>query len=104
MITFISKIENIFWVLMLAFGVCTCVGTVDGVWNTQFVLAAAADATPAEKGGVKSGEKAPVTKSKKPGKAAEKAPEPETEKMPFKTFVPSERIEPDHAVDFPADI
>jgi hypothetical protein len=39
-----------------------------------------------------------------PRKVPEESMPPEKKKTPYKEFVPSERIEPDHAVDFPADI
>ena len=101
-----KRIHAILWVLVLAFGIQTYVfvGTANGGWNGWFVLAAAADATPSEKRVEKSGGGAPAAGTSKPREAPGKEPKPEKEKMPFKTFVPSERIEPDHAVDFPADI
>ena len=37
-------------------------------------------------------------------KDSEKEVTPGKKKIPFKEFVPSEPIEPDHAVDFPVDI
>jgi len=106
MITFMNKIQINLWVLMLAFGIQTyvCVGTASGSWSGRFVLAAAADAASSEKRVEKSGGSAPAAGTSEGREASEKELKPEKEKTPFKTFVPSERIEPDHAVDFPADI
>ncbi len=106
MMAFIKNIPPIVWVLMLAFGILpyVCVETAEGGWNGPFVLAAAADATVSEKRVEKSGGRAPAAGTSEPREVSEKEPKPEKEKSPFKTFVPSERIEPDHAVDFPADI
>ena len=91
---------------MLVFGIqiYVCVGTADEGRSGRFVLAAAADANPSEKRVEKSEGRAPGAGTSKTRKAPEKEPKPEKEKTLFKTFVPSERIEPDHAVDFPADI
>ena len=99
-----KKIQKVISVLLIALGTCSYAGTVEGGWGGQFVLAAAADAASSEKPAETGGGSDPAAGTSKPRKASERAPEPEKETMPFKTFIPSERIEPDHAVDFPADI
>ena len=68
---------------MLAFGIqiYVCVGTAIASWSGQFVLTAAADATPSEKRVEKSGGGAPAAGTSEPREAPEKELKPEKEKI-----------------------
>jgi hypothetical protein len=90
------------FVLVFGFGASLALGT--GIYPGSGARAASADPHLQQERPGKDERGAATPAPAQPRKVPEKEMPSEQKKMPFKEFVPSERIEPDHAVDFPADI
>ncbi len=97
-------IKNIIGLLVLVFGIQAA-----PIFGAEFPVpsmgwAGPADAPPPQQHSEQEAGSASAPGPLHPQKVPEEASMPEKKETPFKEFVPSERIEPDQAVDFPADI